>query len=410
MTGAVTTIADRLAGGRLAVLAVLMLALALVGSGSVSASERVDPLLANRVLEILTKAETDPEQALADLARLAKRAREDPDLAFVMTERAALLIQQDQLDVARSEMAEVFAGRKPEFAPRLRNLYATTLLADENYAAALSQFELWSAHTENPHPHGLFLMGYACIRLERFEDAVVALERAVNSDYPTRDQWVELLAFSYTQVGRPEDAVRLLETLIAEHPEQQRWWKQLGGLLMLLDELPEGAAGFAIAQSIEPLPYSDQRRLARLFAHLGMPADGAELLQHAIENREEAAGFEELMLLGELWMLAREADRAIEVFTAAQQLADQGEAALIVAQLHAQREQYQSARDALEVSVAAYGESTPASAYYLLAVVQINLGDLEAAADTVDLLRADEDYRDRAANLATYIDGMLGQG
>ena len=410
MTCTAQTVAERLSQCCCSLLAVLMLIMALPGHNVAHAAETVSPIMAQRVLDILTEAEADPEQALAELAELAGRSRSDLELAFVMTERAALLIQQDKLDVARAEMAEVLADREPDFAPRLRNLYATTLLAEEDYAGALTQLELWSTHSDNPHPHGLFLMGYACIRLERYEEAVAALERAVNSDYPTRDPWVELLAYAYTQVVRPEYAVSLLESLIAEHPERQRWWKQLGGILMLLEQMPEGTAGLAVAQTIEPLGYSDQRRLARLFAHLGMPADGAELLQTAIENREEAAGFEELMLLAELWMLARETDRAIEVFTAAQELADQGEAALMIAQLHAQREEYESARDALEVSVAAYGETAPARAYYLLAVVQINLGNLQAAADAVDLLQTDEDYRDRAANLATYIDGMLGQG
>ncbi len=376
---------------------------------TVHAANSVDPVLAKQVLDILTDAESDPEKALADLSRLVRRARNDLDRSFVMTERAALLIQQDQMDLARSEMAELLEGRDSDFAPRLRNLYATTLLAEEDYAGALEQLELWAAHSESPHPHGLFLMGYACIRLERFADAVVFLERAVRSDYPTRDPWVELLAFAYTQTEREEDAIVLLESLLAERPDRQRWWKQLGGILMLLDRLPEGTASLAVAQSLEPLTYSDQRRLARLFAHLGMPADGAALLGTAIEAREEAPDFEELMLLGELWMLARETDRAIEVFSEAQKLADQGEAALLIAQLYAQREEYQAARDALEVAVTAYGEAAPMRAYYLLAVIQINLGDLVAAAETVDRLEADEDYRDRAASLSTYIDGMIDQ-
>jgi len=393
---------------RSAVLGFLLLVLAIPSPGQ--GAEKVNPVLAKQVLNILAESESDPEKALADLSRLVRRARSDVDLSFVMTERAALLIQQDQMDVARAEMAEGLSDRPPEFAPRLRNLYATALLAEEDYAGALEQLELWVQHAETPHPHGLFLMGYACIRLERFEEAVGVLERAVHSDYPTRDPWVELLAFAYTQSGRPEDAVILLESLLAEHPQRQRWWKQLGGILMLLDRLPEGTAGLAVAQFVEPLTYADQRRLARLFAHLGMPADGAEVLGVAIDSRVEPADFEALMLLGELWMLARETDRAIEVFTEAQALADQGEAALLIAQLYAQREEYQSARDALDVSVAAYGESTPTRAYYLLAVIQINLGDLSAAAEAVDRLEADEHYRDRAANLAAYIDGMIDQG
>ena len=357
------------------------------------------------MLTLLEKSEDDPEEALAELARLAARARSDVDLSFVLTERAALLIQQDRLEVARAEMAEVLEDRPPEFAPRLRNLYATTLLSVEDYAGALTQLEYWSSHSESPHPHGLFLMGYACIRLERYDQAITALERAVGSDYPTRDPWIELLAFAYTQAGRPEDALELLSSLIARRPDRARWWKQLGGILMLMDRMPEGTAGLAVAQTVEPMSFADQKRLARLFAHIGMPADGAEVLTLALSARGEDADFDELMLLGELWMLAREADRAIEVFEQAQAIADQGEAAMMIAQLYAQREDYQAARRALEISADAYGEDAPARLYYLLAVIQINLGDLRDAETTLERLAGDEKYRERAANLSAYVTG-----
>lgn len=394
----------RTAGFTLGALCVL-----LILAGQSLAARTVSPELAQRVLTILGESEDDPVEALEDLARLAERTRSDLDLAFVMTERSALLIQQDQMDKARAEMADVLGEHPAEFAPRLRNLYATTLLAEEDYAGALGQLEMWAAHTETPHPQGLFLMGYACVRLERFEDAVAWLELAVNSDYPTRDPWVELLAYAYTQSGRPEDALALLENLIAQHPDRARWWKQLGGILMLLDQVSPGTASLAVADSIEPLSFSDRRRLARLFAHLGMPADGAALLARALEAREEPADFEEQMLLGELWMLSRETDRAIAVFTAAQENAEQGEAAMMIGQLYAQREEYAAASQALEISVAAYGESVPARVYYLLAVIQINLGKLEAASEAVDRLTADEEYRERAANLADYISGVMSQ-
>ena len=387
----------------------IVAAMTLIPASALLAAQPPNPAIVQQVINALSKAESDPQGGLDDLARLLGRVRADRDKAFVMTERGALLIQQDQMPLARAEMAEVLEGQDPDFAPRLRNLYATTLLTAEEFEAALEQLQWWDAHTENPHPHGLFLIGYACIRLERFEDAVHALERAVQSDYPTRDPWVELLAYAYTQMDRPEEAVTLLEGLLAEHPDRQRWWKQLAGILMLLDDLPEGTASMAVAQAVEPLSDADLRRLARLFAHLGMPADGAALLTAAMEARTEPQDYEALMLLGELWMLARETDRAIEIYTSAQQLADQGEAALIIGQLHAQREEYELARTALEVSVAAYGEGAPARAYYLLAVVQINLGELAEAADTIERLQADEEYRDRAASLTTYIRGVRSQ-
>ena len=386
----------------------LVLLLSLCLAAPLLAADRVSPWLASRVLDVLTEAEADPQAALTELARLLERSRNDVDRSFVLAERAALLIQLDDMTTARAEMAALLAGQPPEFSPRLRNLYATTLLADEDFTGALEQLQHWAAHAEPVHPHGLFLMGYACIRLERYDDAVSALERTLSSGYRIRDPWVELLAVAYNHAGRPEAAVALLEEAIARHPDRQRWWKQLAGIFMVQEQLAEGAAGLSVAQAIEPLSFSDQRRLARLYAHLGMPADGAVLLQQALAERAEQAEppeFEELMLLAELWMLARETDLAIATFADAQALADQGEAALAIAQLHAQREEYAAARTALETAVSAYGEDAPARAYYLLAVVQINLGELQAAATTVERLAGDEAYQARAESLSTYLDG-----
>lgn len=389
----------------------LVLLLSLCLAAPMLAADRVSPWLASRVLDVLTEAEADPRAALTELARLLERSRNDADRSFVLAERAALLIQQDDMATARAEMAALLAGQPPEFSPRLRNLYATTLLADEDFTGALEQLQHWAAHAEPVHPHGLFLMGYACIRLERYDDAVSALERTLSSGYRIRDPWVELLAVAYNHAGRPEAAVTLLEEAIARNPDRQRWWKQLAGIFMVQEQLEEGAAGLSVAQAIEPLSFSDQRRLARLYAHLGMPADGAALLQQAISERGERAEqaeppeFEELMLLGELWMLARETDLAIATFADAQVLADQGEAALAIAQLHAQREEYAAARTALETAVSAYGEDAPPRAYYLLAVVQINLGELQAAAATVERLAGDAAYQARAESLSTYLEG-----
>lgn len=369
----------------------------------------VTPEMAQRVLKLLEQAEAAPEEALDGLARLARQARRADDVAFVVKERAALLIQQDRLDLARQEMAATLEGRPDDYAPELRSLYASTLLVSEDYAGALKELQLWEAHTDRPHPGGLFLLGFVYVQLERFEEAVAVLERTVNTDFPARDQWIELLAYAYTRTGRPGEAVALLKSLIAEHPDRARWWNRLAGVYMLMDQVPTGTASMTVSGLLDDLTYADARRLARLYSHLGMPADGAELMSRAMEAREEPAGYEDLMLLGELWMLARETDRAIDTFRAAQALADQGEPAMMIGQLYAQREDYAPARAALLTAVAAYGEDTPPQVHYLLAIVEINLGDLDAASDSVAHLLGDEKYRERGESLAAHISNALSQ-
>lgn len=373
------------------------------------AAAEVSPEMAQRVLQLLRNAETDPDKTLDALARLVRQTRRDEDVAFIVTERAALLIQQDRLDEARQEMAAALEGRAPEFAPRLRNLYASTLLVVEDYQGALEQLELWQAHTESPHPGGLFLLGFAYVQLERFAQAVTALERSVHSDFPARDQWIELLAYAYTRTGRTDEAVQLLKGLIAERPGRARWWNRLAGIYMVMDQVPTGTASLAVSGELDGPDFSDARRLARLYSHLKMPADGAEVLSRAIEASVEPVGYEDVMLLGELWMLAREFDRAIDTFRSAQALADNGEPAMMIGRLYAQREEYEPARAALRQAAGAYGEDTPLEVHYLLAIVEINLGDLESATDSVAHLMADEKYRERGQSLAAHISNALGQ-
>jgi tetratricopeptide (TPR) repeat protein len=387
-----------------------MVAMVVALLGSTALADSVSPEVAQQVLRLLEEAEKNPERTLARLSGLASRVYSDADLAFVMTERSALLVQRGEFDVARAEMATALADRPAEFAPRLRNLYATTLLADQQYGEAVVQMEHWLAHTESPHPGGLFLMGYAYVQLEQFEEAVWVLEQAVSSDYPTRDQWVELLGYAYTRAGRTDEAIRLLEGLIARYPGRARWWQQLAGVYMLMDEVGTGTASLAVSSYIQALPYADARRLARLFAHLGLPADGAVILENAMAVAAEAPGFEDQMLLGELWMLAREFELAVAAFEVAQTRAGHGEPAMMIGQLYVQREEYQQARQALLTSVRAYGEDAPPQAYYLLAVVEINLGNLEAAERVVGQLAAYDDYRRQSENLSSYIRALAEEG
>ena len=83
---------------------------------------------------------------------------------------------------------------------------------------------------------------------------------------------------------------------------------------------------------------------------------------------------------------------------------------MLIGQLYVQREEYRPARTALLTSVRAYGEEAPPQAYYLLAVVEINLGNLEAADAAVDRLAAFEDYQRQTENLTTYIRSLAEEG
>ena len=383
---------------------ILLLVSTLLWFTTVTAAESASPRVAQRLMIILDRSLDDPQAALTSLKSMAEsRPANSSDRGYIIYERAVLLLQQDQPDLARSELEQALSGQSETYVPRLRLLLAQLLLMEQELEDALSQLLIWESQIESPRSSELALLGYTYLRLERFEDAAAILERTISLTKTPQAQWIELLAFSYTRIGRTEEALALLENIISTQPDQARWWRQLASIYLLLDDIPKGAAGLTVSSIVEELSFEDSRRLAGLFTALNMPADAATVLSTAMEKESYVPDFENQMLLAEMWVLARELDLAIDGFEAASAIQDSGEPALKMGQLYMQWEKYQEARDALTASIQAYGEDTPPQVHYLLAVAEINLGNLEAASNALIRLEDDDSYSERAENLIRYI-------
>jgi len=374
-----------------------------------AAPATMSPELASVMVKIMANEDTD--EVLDELGALAERWRRAGDRPFILQERAALLIQKQAYDLAREELAAALEGQPETYGPTLRYLLGQIYLVRDDAERAVRYLEQWAAGTESPGPAGLFILGYAYVRLERFDAAADALERtlAAAEGIRIRPRWIEVLAYVYTRLGRTAEAIALLEGLVAEHPGEARWWRQLATVYLLLDDVGRGTAGFSIAGRLEEMTLDDARRLAKLFGYLGMPADGAQVLRFALAG-DKPPDYEDEMLLAELLILAREFDRAIGALETAATVAAEdaagaptGEPWLMIGQLRLQREQYEEAATALERAVRAYGEDAPPLLHYLLAVTAINLGRLDAAEAAIRAFADDPDMGPRAAPLSAYL-------
>ncbi|MGI9324060.1 MAG: tetratricopeptide repeat protein [Pseudomonadales bacterium] len=391
-------------------------ALVLFPASALSASpsrSAVPETVVRQVTKIVEQSAEDADNALAALARLlARRGSRSPQIkAFIMRERAALLMQEQQFPLARDELQDTLAGQPNEYAPELRLLLGQVLLTLDDYPGGLEQLELWVAVQEEPFPGGLFLMGYGYLRLDQTDAAIARLEQAIATvDITPFSHWIELLAYAYAKAGRTREAVELLEELIARDPAQERWWRNLASVLLVLERVPDGTAALAILEHLNDQAYRDRRRLARFFAHIGMPADGAELLARGLDEQQTPDTADDLLLLAEMWLLAREFNQAIAALTKAQSLnPENGKPAFMMGQLHLHWEQYPPATKALERAALAYGEQAPAELYYLLAIAHINQKAFEQAQNALARLEGYPHYERRGAALTKHIQSMTAR-
>ena len=365
-----------------------------------AAGQAMSPELSARLARIMERSSDDPDRALAELKELAERRRGREDLRFIMAQRAALLVQENQLETAREELLNTLAGQPPNYAPELQLRLGQVILMQDDAEGALAHLLAWSRTAADPAPAGVFLLGYTYLRLEQFDAAVPQLEKAVAEATKPPAAWLEVLAFAYIRTERTAEAVDLLETLIARRPGEARWWRQLASIFLLIEDVEGGAAGLAVAAELVDNPgFADARRLARLFGYIGMPADGALLLQAIMADQKANSSFDDQMLLAEMWILAREFEAAMDALRGAAVNAPDGEPYLLMAQLFLQREQYAESRVALRDALAAYGEQAPSRVYYLLAIAELNLEALDAAEVAINALEADPEFVKRARNL-----------
>lgn len=382
----------------------LLFLLCLFVAAPIVAQEQMSSWVGQRILRIKEFYGDNPQQALENLQRLEQSSGISAvDRGYVVREEAALLIQAERYGEARDLLWRTLADKPGDYVPFLRMMLAQLYLNEGDTAAALPLMESWLQYTDEPHYSELSLLGYGYLQVEQYARAVSVFERILQSTDVRNDQWYELLAYAYVQTDQTAKAVGLLDTVITEDPADARWWRQLSNVFLLMEEYPDGAASLAVAGLIDELTLPDARRLAGLFSVLGMPADGAEVFDAAIARTEEQVDFEDYMLLGELYVLARENDQAISVFRNALQMSDDGEPAVKIAQLHMQWERYEQARQALLTASERYSEAVPDEVWYLLAVVDINLDDYSSASSAIDRIDPQGSYAERSARLASFI-------
>jgi len=269
-----------------------------------------------QVREMLDGQQAGP--AIESLQLLAAEVADRPyEYAYVMQYLAHAQMLQEQTGPALRTLATALEREDlpHHLALDLRFFQAKLLLSQERYEESLAAFDAWFAEDPDPLAEAFFYRGLTQYQTSRYAAAQASLERALAMvDAPER-RWREVLLAAYVQGGALKKADGLLTTMIGEAPQELLLWRKLASVQMERGDRAAALATLSLAQRLHGLETNDLDAIVSMYATLGMPEKGARLLESWTGAGLLDATPMRRRYLGELWLLARERERAKLAFT-----------------------------------------------------------------------------------------------
>lgn len=262
----------------------------------------------------------------------------------------------------------------------LRELAQVYLLA-EDYPAAVKTLTRATSLKLLPDPADVILLAKAHYRLGDYVALVAALDtiqaNGLALDTTQREQALAL----YYRAGAFEQCEALLQQLLREAPSEARYWHQLVSVYLQQNKRRAAQDQLVLAHEkgiVFTVP--ERMLLVDLLAVNGNPYGAAQSLQDAMDAGELPRDARNQRKLFELWLQARERDRARDALQKAARLGGDTELYLYLAQLQLEDEDWSAMeRTVLEACQTTLQDRHVSRANLLLGVSLLKQGRHAAA-------------------------------
>ena len=392
---------------RLVVLSALLCAPALANADSVTAKTY------NRLTEAQDlMASNDLEGAVAKLKALLDDVKADTlDQALTLQMLGYAEMSAERFDQAITHLKRSLALNKlPEKVKYNVGYMVAQLHAAQNeFDEALAFAAEWFETLEDPSPPQMMFMANIYAQMQRYEEAVPYAERALAEAEAPRETWYQLLTAAHFELGRYQQTAATLQRMLTVWPEKSGYWEQLASVYLVLEDEGRALATLRIAWLNGALEKNSSiRSMVQLAVARGVPEHAAWMVEAAFEEKLLTPDADNLDLLANAWVAAREYDNAIAAFTRMASLEANGAALVRAANLHIEAGRWASAEQTLRDALG-LGLEKPGNAWLLLAIAcaeQEKFGEGFAA---LRKARAFEDSKRAAGRWQSYIADMRKQ-
>lgn len=258
---------------------------------------------------------------------------------------------------------------------------AQLTLMEERYEDSLAAINQWLQLSGQETGEALALKGNALYRLERYDQAIPVLDRAIQVSDKPQGQWYQLLIASYTDAGRTAEAATMIEGMMAKDPGNKGLAQQAANLYLDLDQHEKATAVLRGAYDRGLLTTQDDLRgLWQLYAFIGQPDQAKAIIDDGIARGVVNADSSVWKSLGDAYANAEKWPDAVAAYNKAAPGAPDGELDFLRGQLMIQETgQVAEGKAAMEQAIRRGGLKREGEAWILLGMAENELGNTDAA-------------------------------
>ena len=390
---------------------IVLLLGALLASATSQAQQSASKRTFLKLTEVQSLWEEDRyDDALAELEELIANVRDKPyDYALANQYLAHTSILADDAPRARRALEDALATPElpTQLQAELKLFYGQVVLGDEDYDIAVRVLEEWLEQTEAQIlPQQVFYVAYANYRTGNLARAEPLIKRAIDGSKSRNENWDRLYYQILFEQQKFAAAEIVLYDLLSAHTDSDTYWRLLANHYMQVEESRQALAALLLGHLQQALTKAtDLEHIISLYGYVDLPEKAARMLAQYMEDETLPADEETLRRLGDLWLLARERDRAKDVLQRAAAVAPDGRTYQLLGGIYFEDEDWQQAYEMFLQALDFGGLEEPDRVQMLAGISALRAG-LEAEAERAlrEAARSDE-FRDEAEQLLDKLDG-----
>jgi tetratricopeptide (TPR) repeat protein len=211
---------------------------------------------------------------------------------------------------------------------------------------------------------------------KRYQEAVPQINLAISKAKEPKEQWLQMkLAINYELKDFKACAEALVQ-LIAKVPEKSDYWRQLSSVFYEMKEDAESVAVLALAERQGFIQKPNEiKNLYNVYMMLELPYKSGLLMQDAMSKNRIPTDEENLDLMANAWINARESQRAEAALKKLGAMSDKGDYYFKLGAMYGDNERWQESKEMLEKSLQKGGMKRQGDAWLRLAVAHYGLKD-----------------------------------